>query len=68
MLALPTTVGGMSVYGLVGTVRWALAVAKLPDSDTVAITITLERLVSLVQTVTGSMAQQLHVKRRCRPM
>ena len=45
MLALPATVGGLSVDIPVGTVRRALAIAKL------AITIRLERLVSLTQTV-----------------
>ena len=51
MSALPATVGGLSddVSGV--TVRRALAVADLSGSDTVAITISLERLVSLAQTV-----------------
>ena len=53
MSALPTTVGGLSVYIPVGTVRWALGIAELSGSDTVSITISLERLVGLTQNVAG---------------
>ena len=59
MAALPATVGGLSVDIPVGTVRWALAIAELSDSDTVSITISLERLVDLTQTVAGLVGQQL---------
>ena len=51
MLALPATVGGLSIDILVGTVRLALDITELSGSDTVSITISLERLVSLTQTV-----------------
>ena len=44
MAALPATVGGLSVDIPVGTVRRALAIAELSGSDTVSITISLERL------------------------
>ena len=47
MAALPATVGGLSVDIPVGTVRRALAIAELSGSDTVSITISLERLVDL---------------------
>ena len=59
MSALPATMGGLSVDIPVGTVRWALAIAELSDSDTVSITISLERLVDLTQTVAGLVGQQL---------
>ena len=51
MSALPATVGGLSVDVPVGNVRRALAIAELSGSDTVSITISLERLVGLTQTV-----------------
>ena len=44
MSALPATVGGLSVDIPVGTVRRALAIAELSGSDTVSITISMERL------------------------
>ena len=53
MSALPATVGGLSVDIPVGTVRRALATAELSGSDTVLITISLERMVDLTQTVAG---------------
>ena len=59
MAALPATVGGLSVDIPVGTVRRALAIAELSGSDTVSITISLERLVDLTQTVAGLVGQQL---------
>ena len=59
MAALPATVGGLSVDIPVGTVRWALAIAELSGSDTVSITISLERLVDLTQTVRGLVGQLL---------
>ena len=59
MSALLATVGGLSVDVPVGTVRRALAVSKLSGSDTVAITIRLERLVGLAQTVACLVGQQL---------
>ena len=59
MSALPATVGGLSVDIPVGTVRRALAIAELSGSDTVSITISLERLVDLTQTVAGLVGQQL---------
>ena len=68
MAALPATVGGLSVDIPVGTVRRALAIAELTGSDTVSITISLERLVDLTQTVAGLVRQQLLAKRRCRLM
>ena len=43
----------------VGTVRRALGIAELSDSETVSITISLERLVDLTQTVAGVVGQQL---------
>ena len=58
MSVLPATVGGLSVDIPVGTVR-ALAIAELSGSDTVSITISLERLVDLTQTVAGLVGQQL---------
>ena len=57
--ALTATVGGMSVDVLVGTVRLVLAAAEHSGSDTVAITIGLERLVSLALTVASCMGQEL---------
>ena len=53
MSALPSTVGGLSLDVPVCTVRRALAIAELSGSDTVSITISLERLVSLTQTMVG---------------
>ena len=60
MSALPATVGGLSVDIPVGTVRPALAIAELSGSDTVSITISLEWLVDLTQTVAGLVGQQLN--------
>ena len=72
MSALPATVGGLSVDIPVGTVLWALAIAELSGSDTVSITISLERLVDLTQTVAGfggaNSWMKLLAKRRCRLM
>ena len=68
MSGLPATVGGLSVNIPVGTVRRALAIAELSDSDTVSITINLERLVDLTQTVAGLVGNswmRLLVKKRC---
>ena len=59
MAALPATVGGLSVDIPVGTVRRALAIDELSGSDTVSITISLEWMVDLTQTVTGLVGQQL---------
>ena len=59
MSSLPATVGGLSVDIPVGTVRRALAIAELSGSDTVSITINLEQLVDLTQTVAGLVGQQL---------
>ena len=59
MSAFPATVGGLSVDIPVGNVRRALAIAELSGSDTVSITITLERLVGLTQTVACLVGQQL---------
>ena len=59
MSALPATVGGLSVDIPVGTVRRDLAITELSGSDTVSITISLERMVYLTQTVAGLMGQQL---------
>ena len=59
MSALPATAGGLSVDVTVGTVRRAFAIAELSGSDTVSITISLERLVSLTQTVACLVGQQL---------
>ena len=59
MPAWPITVGGLSVDIPVGTVPWTLAIAELSGSDTVSITINLERLVDLTQTVAGLVGQQL---------
>ena len=49
----------MSVDIQVSTVPGALAIAELSGSDTVSITISLERLVDLTQTVAGLVGQQL---------
>ena len=49
MSVLPATVGGLSVDIPVCTI----AIAELSGSDTVSITISLERLVDLTQTVAG---------------
>ena len=43
----------------IGTVRRALALAEHSGTDTVAITISLERLVSLAQTLSCLVGQQL---------
>ena len=59
MSALPETGGGLSIDVPVGTVRRALAIAELSGSDTVSITISMERLVSLTQTVACLVRQQL---------
>ena len=59
MSVLPATAGGLSFDVPVGTVRRALAIAELSGSDTVSITISLERLVSLTQTVACLVGQQL---------
>ena len=59
MSAFPATVGGLHVDIAVGTVRRAVAIAKLSGSDTVSITISLKRLVSLTQTVACLVGQQL---------
>ena len=59
MPSLPATVGGLSVDIPVGTVRQALAIAELSGSDTISITISLERLVSLTHTVACLVEQQL---------
>ena len=58
MSALPANVSGLSVDIPVGTVRRALALAELSGSDTVSITISLERLVDLTQTEAGLMGHQ----------
>ena len=59
MSTLPATVGGLSVDIPVDTVRRALAIADLSGSDTVSITINLERLVDLTHTVSGLVRQLL---------
>ena len=59
MSALPATVVGLYVYVPVGTVRRALAIAELLGSDTDLITISLERLLNLTQTVACLLGQQL---------
>ena len=51
MSGFPATVGGLSVDVPVGTVQRALYLAELSGNDIVTITISLERLVSLAQTV-----------------
>ena len=61
MSALPATVGGLSVDIPPGTVRRALAIAELSGSDTVSITISMERLVDMTQTVAGLVGQQLDI-------
>ena len=58
MSAFPATVGGMSVDVPVGSVRRALAFSELSCSHTVAITIILELLVSMAQTVACLVGQQ----------
>ena len=57
MLDLPAMVGGLSVDVPVGTVRRALA--ELSGSDNISINISLERLVSLEQTVSCLVGQQV---------
>ena len=57
--AFPATVVGLSVDVPVSTVRRALAFADLSDSDSVSITISLERMVSLAHTVSCLVGQQL---------
>ena len=59
MSVLPATVCGLSVDIPLGTVQRALAIAEVSGSDTVSITISLERLVDLMQTVAGLVGQQL---------
>ena len=59
MSTLPATVGGMYVYVPVGAVQRALAIAELSGSVTVSITICLERLMTLTQTVACLVGQQL---------
>ena len=59
MSALPATVGRVSVDIPVGTVRPAMAIAELSGSDTVSITISLERLVSLTHNVACLVGQHL---------
>ena len=59
MCAMPATVGGLSVDVPVGNVRRGLAIAELSGSDTVSITISLERLVSLAHTVACLVRQKL---------
>ena len=51
--------GGLSVDIPVTNVRRALAITELSGSDTVSITISLERLVGLTQTVSCLVGQQL---------
>ena len=70
MSALPATVCGLFVYVTVNTVRQALALTELSGSDTVVITISLERLVTMAQTVAflvGKQWMKMLVK-RCRPI
>ena len=59
MTALPATVGGLSVDVPVATVRRALVLAELSCSDTVAISIRLERMVCLAQTVAYLVGQHI---------
>ena len=59
MSAMPATVGGLSVDIPVGNDRWVFAIAELSGSDIISITISLERLVSLTQTVACLVGQQL---------
>ena len=59
MSALPEMVGGLFVDVPVGTVRRDLAIADFSGSDIGSITISLERLVSLTQTVACLMRQQM---------
>ena len=59
MSVLPATVDGLSVDIPLGTVRRSLAIAELSGSDTVSITMSLERLVDLTQTVASLVGQQL---------
>ena len=73
MSVFPAMVDGLSVNLPVGTIRRALVLAELSGNDTVSITISLERLVRLVHTVSCLVGQQLDedvmlVMRRCRPM
>ena len=72
MAALPAMVGGLSVNIPLGTVRRALAIAELSGSDTVSITISLERLVDLTQDCGGfvwdNSRMRLLAKRRYRLM
>ena len=60
MSDFPATVGGLSADIPVGTVQRALAIAEHPGSGTVSITISLELLVDLTQTVAGLVGQQLY--------
>ena len=59
MSALPATVGWLYIDIPVGTVRRALVTAERSGSDTVSITISLELLVGLMQTVACLVGQQL---------
>ena len=59
MSALSVTVGGLSVDMPVCTARWALDLADLSGSNSVLNTISLERLVSLAQTLSCLVGQQL---------
>ena len=52
----------LAVYIPVGTAQRAVAIAELSGSDTVSITIILERLVDLSQTVAGLVGQQLVIE------
>ena len=58
--ALPATVAGLSVKVPVGNIRQALAVAKVSGSDTVAISNSLERVVSLTQSLACLVGQHLN--------
>ena len=66
MSALPATVGWLSVDIPVGTVWRALAIAELSGSDTVSITISLER--RLWRIWWGNSWMRLLATRRCRLM
>ena len=59
MSAFPATIGGLSDDVPVGTVRRALSISEVSGCDTVSITISLEPIVSLTQTVACLVGQQL---------
>ena len=59
MSVLPATVGGLSAYVPVDTVRRALDLVELSGSDSISITISLERLLRWSQTVSCLVGQQL---------